>query len=130
MSDRPKDIASTTPSAATLATIAESERHPTFRHTFLAHLPPDLAEAVEHLGRGLYQLLLALELDGYRGSWTAHRLRAAAADLRYQAAYLAALAQEREASCLSPTDALLSDRAQAWSTQAEALATRIEGALP
>jgi hypothetical protein len=73
------------------------ERHPTFRHTFLAHLPPDLAEAVEHLGRGLYQFLLA---------------------------------HESEASCLSPTDALLSDRAQAWSTQAEALATRIEGALP
>jgi len=128
MSDRPKDI-STTPPPPQLSPDDDWERHPTFRHTFLAHLPPDVAEALEQLGRGLYHLVLALPGEPHSGSWTAARLRATAADLRFQAAYLAALAQERDASSLSRSDTLLSDRAQAWSDQVQALAARIEAAL-
>jgi hypothetical protein len=129
MSDRQKSTCTTSASTRPPAE-SDWERHATFRHTLLAHLPPDVAEAVEHLGSGMYHFLLALEADCYRGSWTVHRLRATVADLRFHAGYLAELARERQASALSPTDAHLSERAEAWSTQAEALATHIETALP
>jgi hypothetical protein len=126
MSDRQKSTVTPTPSAATALS---SERHPTFRHTFLAHLPPDVAEALEHLGRGLYHLVLALPGEPHHRSWTAARLQATAADLHFQATYLRELARERQASSLPETDGCLSDRAQAWADQAQALATRIESAL-
>jgi len=124
MSDRQKSTVSTTPTAE-----PEWERHSTFRHTFLAHLSPDLAEAVEQLGRGLYYFILALPGEPHHGSWTAARLRATVADLRFHANHLAALAQERHAASLSRSDTLLSERAEAWAVQAETLATRIEGPL-
>ena len=129
MSDRQKDTVSTPLTAAPPPTHPDSERHPTFRHTFLAHLPPDVAEALEHLGRGLYHLVLALPGEPHHRSWTAARLHATAADLHFQATYLRELARERQASSLPETDARLSDRAQAWADQAQALATRIESAL-
>jgi hypothetical protein len=91
---------------------------------------PDVAEALEEMGHGLYGLVLAHSFDPPPGSWTAARLRAAAADLHFHAHHLRSLAQERHASTLSGADSLLSERAEAWSVQAEALATRIESALP
>jgi hypothetical protein len=132
MSDRTKSTVTPPPTAAPPKppTGSDAERHLTFRHAFLVHLPLDVADAMEEMGRGLYQLVLARSLGLPAGSWTQARLRAAVADLRFEAAHLAAIAEERHASSLPLEDALLSERAAAWAVQAEALATRIESALP
>jgi len=132
MSDRPKSTVSPTPASSAAPPPPPEpdwERHPTFRHTFLAHLPPDVAEAAEHLGRGLYHLVLALPGEPHRGSWTAARLQATAADLRFHAAHLAALAEERHTSSLSSTDFHLSEWSLPWALQLEEVAERIESAL-
>jgi hypothetical protein len=129
MSDRPKSTVPHPPASPPPAG-RDWERHLTFRRAFLVHLPPDVADAMEEMGRGLYQLVLARQLDLPAGSWTQARLRAAVADLRFEAAHLAAIAEERHASSLPREDAHLCERAEAWATQAEALATRIKRALP
>ena len=130
MSDREKCTFTPPPSPSPEPRDLDWERYPTFRHTFLAHFPLDVADSVEELGRALYHLVLAFGPGApAQESWTTARLRATAADLHVHAAFLRDLAREREASSLSESDARLSDRAKAWADQAQGLASRIEAAL-
>jgi hypothetical protein len=123
MSDRQKSTVSTA------SADRDWERHATFRRTFLVHVSPDVAEALEEMGHGLYGLVLAHSFDPPPGSWTAARLRATAADLRFHAAHLASLAEERHASSLPSADAHLSEESLLWVQRLEETAEHIDTAL-
>lgn len=102
------------------------ERWPAIREPVLLHLPPDAADSIRELGRVLYELVDHFGLYQPPGSWTAARLGAAVAELRFVRQYLEELAEARFASSLSKADTRLAERAQAWAVEAEELAAEIE----
>ncbi len=106
------------------------ERWPAIREPMLLHLPPDVGESVRELGRVLYELVDHLGLYQPPGSWTAARLRATVAELRFLRQYLEELSEARFASCLEEVDTRLAERAEDWAVKADELAAEIEAALP
>lgn len=106
------------------------ERSPAIREPILLHLPPDVGESVRELGRVVYELVDHLGLYQPPGSWTAARLRATVAELRFLRQYLEELSEARFASCLEEADTRLAERAEDWSVKADELAAEIEAALP
>ena len=61
---------------------------PAIREPMLLHLPPDVADSVRELGRVVYELVDSLGLYRPPGSWTAARLGATIAELRFLRQYL------------------------------------------
>ncbi len=106
------------------------EKSPAIREPMLLHLPPDVADSVRELGRVVYELVDHLGLYQPPGSWTAARLRATVAELRFLRQYLEELSDARFASCLPETDTRLAERAEDWAVKADELAAEIEAALP
>ena len=103
---------------------------PAIREPMLLHLPPDVADSVRELGRVVYELVDHLGLYRPPGSWTAARLGATVAELRFLRQYLEELSEARFASCLEEPDTRLAERAEDWSVKLDELAAEIEAALP
>ena len=106
------------------------EKSPAIREPMLLHLPPDVAESVRALGRVVYELLDHLGLYQPPGSWTAARLGATVAELRFLRQYLETLSEARFACGLEEADARLAERAEGWAVTLDELAAEIEAALP
>ena len=106
------------------------EHWPAIREPMLLHLPPDVGESVRELGRVLYEIVDHMGLYQPPGSWTAARLRATVAELRFLRQYLEALSEARFASCLAEADTRLAERAEDWAVKVDELAAEIEAALP
>jgi len=103
---------------------------PAIREPMLLHLPPDVGDSVRELGRVVYELVDSLGLYRPPGSWTAARLGATVAELRFLRQYLEELSEARFASCLEAADTRLAERAEDWSVRLDELAAEIEAALP
>jgi hypothetical protein len=83
------------------------EDHVAFRSTFLLHFTqPSDREALEHIGRMLYDSALELAGKWPRGkeSPTRAELRAAAADLRHAESFIATVAGSRRVASLGVED--------------------------
>jgi hypothetical protein len=83
------------------------EAHPAFRFTFLMHFTqPGDREALEHLGRMLYDSALELAGKWPRGqeSPTRAELRAVLADLRHAESFIASVAGSRHVASLGVED--------------------------
>lgn len=104
------------------------EEWPTFRETFLLHLPPDLHPGVREAGRGIFATALELELPPLAQPWTHMRLRAVAADLRFLQQFLEAVAADRFEASLEEEEARLAERAEAWALKLHQIAARMEAA--
>lgn len=105
------------------------EDAPAFREIFLAHFPPEAAEAFRLAGRHLYDAALDVDLYELEEPWVRARVRALAADLRFCAQVFATLAATREAAGLTIEEHHLATRSQQWAAEILALALDIEGAL-
>ena len=95
----------------------------------MLHLPPDVADSLRELGRALYEILDHWSLYAPPGSWTAIRLGATAAELRFTRQCLEAVTHDRHHADLAEVDAGLAARAEAWAIEAEELAGEIERAV-
>lgn len=108
------------------------ETLPAFRQTFLMYItPPGYAAALQGLGEMLYSLILEtpVQWPAWTESTTRTELRAAAADLRHLAGFLASVGREREVSSLDAEDAYLSQIAAKLSRQIGHAADGIEREL-
>jgi hypothetical protein len=102
------------------------EEWPAFREVLMLHLPPDVADSLRELGRALYEILDHWSLYAPPGSWTAARLGATAAELRFTRQCLEAIAEDRHHADLAEADVGLAERAEAWAIEADELAGEIE----
>lgn len=105
------------------------EHWPAIREPMRLHLPPDVATSIRDFGRVAYELVDHLGLYQPPGSWTAARLRATVAELRFLRQYLEELSEARFASCLDKAETRLAERAEDWAVKADELAAEIEAAL-
>ena len=121
MRDQPK---STDPLLAQLPD--HWEEWPAFREVLMLHLPRDVADSLRELGRALYEILDHWSLYAPPGSWTAARLGATAAELRFTRQCLEAIAEDRHHADLAEADVGLAERAEAWAIEADDLAGEIE----
>lgn len=126
MSDHPKDIPPTTPPGTPAPTWEDA---PAFREVFLAHFPPEAADAFRQAGRHLYDAALESDTEALLSPWVAAQVRALARDLRFSAQVLASLADAREAAGLSVPEHHLATRCQVWAGEVAAVVLGIEGAL-
>lgn len=69
--------------------------NPTFRETFLLHLPPELHAGVRETGRAIFATALEMEPPPLPRAWTHRRRRAVAADLRFLRLFLGAIGEDR-----------------------------------
>ena len=130
MSDHPKDIPPTTPpDSPPGAPTATWEDAPAFREIFLAHVPPEAAEAFRHAGRHLYDAALDVDLYELAEPWVRARVRALAKDLRVTAEVFATLADSREVAGLTIEEHELATRCKVWAGEVVAVVLGIEGAL-
>lgn len=131
MSDHTKDTPTNPPPATPAPEVpgATWEEAPAFREIFLAHFPPDAAEAFRQAGRHLYDASLEAVVFELAEPWVRTRVRALAADLRVTAQVLASLAASREAAGLTIAEHELATRCQSWAAEVTAVVLGIEGAL-
>ena len=104
------------------------EDNPTFRETFLLHLPPDLHPAVRETGRRIFSVVLESKLPPLPKPWVHMRLQAVAADLRFLRLFLGAIAEDRFKASLTEEEARLAERAEAWAMKLQQIARRMEEA--
>lgn len=132
MPDRPKSSVPPSPPdsppPSDESTPPSWEDAPTFRETFLLHLPPDLHRGVREAGRGIFATALEIELPPLPRPWTHMRLRAVAADFRFLQSFLEAIAADRFEASLSEEEARLAERAEAWAMKLHQIAHRMEEA--
>lgn len=126
MSDRSKSTAPGTP-PDTPATSWEDA--PAFREIFLAHFPPEAAEAFRQAGRHLYDAALDVDLYELAEPWVRARVRALAKDLRVTAEVFATLADSREVAGLTIEEHELATRCKVWAGEVLAVVLGIEGAI-
>ena len=124
MSDRQKSIPSPPPADPA----PPWEDSPTFRETFLLHLPPELHSGVRETGRAIFATALEVELPPLPRPWVHMRLRAVAADLRFLQSFLEAIAEDRFTASLESEEARLAERAEAWALKVHQIARRMEEA--
>lgn len=120
MSDRPQCISPTPPDTDTW------EDAPTFRETFLLHLPPELQSGVREVGKAIFATALKVELPPLPRPWVHMRLQAVAADLHFLQSFLLAIAEDRFNASLAEVEARLAERAEAWALKLEQIARRME----
>ena len=126
MPDQPK---CTCPAPPDSATASPWEDAPAFREVFLAHFPPEAADAFRQAGRHLYDAVLEVDLYELDEPWVRARVRALAADLRFTALVLTTLAGVRIEAGLTAEEMALATKAESWAGEVDRFAASLEAAV-
>ena len=125
----PDQATCTVPPPPNDSTAPPWEDAPAFREIFLAHFPPEAADAFRQAGRHLYDAVLEVDLYELNEPWVRARVRALAADLRFTALVLTTLAGVRLQAGLTAEEMALAMKAESWAGEVDQFAASLEAAV-